>query len=89
MTHLADDWQPIETAPKCDGGIVGSSNGRKPVMVTRCPYTGHHAPMAVARLTKKGWISGVRGNRLWFEPTHWMPLPPPPANRPPQGEEKP
>jgi chromosome segregation ATPase len=65
-------WQPIETAPKC------TAEGRVPVIVTYSPHVGHHAPMAIARLTRDGWISGKQGNHLWFKPTHWMPLPSPP-----------
>lgn len=70
-------WKTIESAPKCDGGGP-QSNGRKPVLVTRYPFTGHHAPMAVARLTKAGWVSGKSGNKLWFAPSHWSFLPEPP-----------
>lgn len=66
-------WQPIETAPQC----VASSehdNGRRPVIVTRRPAIGV-PPQAIARLTRKGWINGRRNQALWFEPTHWRPLP--------------
>ncbi len=67
-------WQPIETAPCCVASTP-TDNGRRPVMVTRHPFTGHHPPMAIARLTVNGWISGRRNNRLWYEPTHWRRLP--------------
>jgi hypothetical protein len=70
-------WRPIETAPRCVEGQSGD-NGRRPVLVTYSPHTGQHAPVACARLTTKGWITGRRHNRLWFQPTHWMPLPAPP-----------
>lgn len=72
------NWQPIETAPHCVASSDGD-NGLRPVLVTRWPVTGSHHPVAVARLTRDGWISGKRGHRLWFDPTHWMPLPEPPA----------
>jgi hypothetical protein len=70
-------WQPIETAPRCVAG-GNRDNGRRPVLVTYYPHVGNHPPVAVARLTVLGWISGKRGNALWFQPTHWMPLPAPP-----------
>lgn len=70
------EWRPVETAPKCVAGGDGD-NGRRPVIVTRHPSTGV-PPMAIARLTRKGWVSGRKDNRLWFEPSHWMPLPDPP-----------
>lgn len=66
-------WRPIETAPRC----VASE--RRPIIVCRWPITGSKYPVAIARLTSKGWISGMRNNRLWFKPTHWMPLPPAPS----------
>jgi len=68
------EWQPIETAPACVAGASGD-NGRRPLLVSRYPFTGHHPPIAVARRTKNGWISGKKGNRLWFEPNRWRPLP--------------
>jgi hypothetical protein len=74
-----DAWQDISTAPVCVAS-EGSNNGRKPVLVTRWPVTGRHHPVAVARLTRNGWMSGKRGTSLWFEPTHWMPLPKPPGD---------
>lgn len=67
-------WNTIDTAPKC----VASSendNGRRPVLVTFWPPTGHHAPVAVARLTRDGWVGGRKGTKLWFKPTHWMEIP--------------
>jgi homoserine acetyltransferase len=71
------EWKPIESAPVCVCSSPGDS-GKRPVIVTRHPITGSHHPMAIARLTSSGWISGKMGKKLWFEPTHWMPLPNPP-----------
>lgn len=68
-------WRTIGSAPRCGNGVEDGTNGRKPVLVTRYPFTGHHAPVAVARLTADGWISGKKGNPLWFVPTHWMTIP--------------
>jgi len=70
-------WQPIETAPRCVASTPIDS-GKRPVLVTRFPINGHTPPMAVARLTSRGWMNGRRDNRLWFEPTHWRSLPEPP-----------
>jgi hypothetical protein len=74
-------WRDIKSAPKCVAS-TRDDNGRRPVIVTRSPHNGFWAPMAVARLTTKGWISGKKGNRLWFEPTHWTDLPAPPSAAP-------
>lgn len=71
-------WKPIETAPRCVASSPGGC-GKRAVLVTRWPIvTGRHPPMVVARLTGRGWMSGRRYARLWFVPTHWMPLPEPP-----------
>ena len=69
-------WQPIETAPRCVASGP-NDNGRRPVIVTR-KCDSNIPPYAVARLTVRGWVSGSRYKRLWFTPTHWMPLPEPP-----------
>lgn len=64
----AGGWQPIETAPK---------DGRR-VLLWSAAW--HDDPSS-------GWFGGVRGWYLAYEagpfkhqPTHWMPLPPPPAS---------
>lgn len=74
-------WLPIDTAPK-DGTAV---------LVTFWP---HHGPdkststCAVAAWWKNDngvggdWViycSLIQEPRLYFTPTHWMPLPPPPS----------
>lgn len=71
----ADRWRTIDSAPRCVDGANEHTNGRRPVLVTRHPVNGHHHPIAVARLTGRGWISGKRSTKLWFAPTHWLPLP--------------
>jgi len=73
------EWRPIETAPRCTASTK-EDNGKRPVLVCRWPITGFHYPVAVARLTRMGWISGKKGNKLWFVPTHWQKIPKPPED---------
>lgn len=76
-----EGWLGVGSAPQCVASSAEGGNGRRPVIVTRWPVNGCAPPMAIARLTAKGWISGRKGNRLWFDPTHWRPLPAPPPTR--------
>jgi len=57
-------WQPIETAPR-DGTwvLLYSPNENQP---------------AVAYFNGHAWDDNGDGG-FWFEPTHWMPLPPKPG----------
>lgn len=71
---MATDWQPIITAPRCVASNSEGDNGKRPVLVTRWPITGAMPPVAIARLTRDGWIGGKKGQRLYFVPTHWAPL---------------
>jgi hypothetical protein len=71
-------WRPISEAPR-DGAEV---------LVTRHPTT-TNPPIDVARWSeraeKEGWVPWRRKSwALGYDPTHWMPLPPPPS----AGEEK-
>jgi Protein of unknown function (DUF551) len=61
----SEKWQPIETAPR-DGTMV---------LVFRAPETGYEKRVYGVDYTKGGewWLS-----RTQMQPTHWMPLPPPP-----------
>lgn len=64
------EWMPIETAPK-DGStvLVGCA--------VRVGVAAHVAPGR--RFRGKPWrANGQWGEQLWWEPTHWMPLPEPP-----------
>ena len=56
------EWQPIETAPKDIGAIIGSYGRR--VVAMRWSTN------------KMAWISEY--HRTAVVPTHWMPLPPAP-----------
>jgi hypothetical protein len=74
----ADGWQPIETAPK-DGSAV---------------WVGSPHSICPAYFYVEAWRNWFKGPRyenvhlgsaafapeeIWFKPTHWMPLPKPPA----------
>jgi hypothetical protein len=83
---IQTEWHTIDSAPRCIGnaGRERGDNGRRPVIVTRWPIKSlAHPPMAIARLTERGWITGESKNKLWFEPTHWTPLPAPPQDNTP------
>lgn len=72
-------WQPIDTAPKNETVVLVSADFNV-------------VPAYWAGETKKCWRNWFRGVRypndspdaflpdpIWFEPTHWMPMPDPPA----------
>jgi len=67
------EWQPIETAPKDGSEFLAWCCQRHPFGPARCfPDIAH-------------WHIGRHENTSYFQsrscaiPTHWMPLPPPPA----------
>ena len=63
-------WQPIATAPK-DGTVV---------LITFLEYgVGPATRVAAARYLDEGWREHDYDKMQFFPPTHWMPLPPPPA----------
>lgn len=59
------EWQPIETAPKDGRNILGHD---KYSNVTEC-----------IRWVKNKWVT-TWDHEEFDDPTHWMPLPPPPSN---------
>lgn len=77
-------WQPIETAPK-DGTSIMLSNGvdvaeghwihEEPYILERRDMDGHYLGQNESD-GFDGWIDF--GGGMLPEPTHWMPLPPPP-----------
>ena len=71
---LTPEWRSIVAAPRCRASTKDDS-GSRPVLVTHFPFTGHHAPVAIARLTVSGWKAGAGVRNLWFEPTHWRQIP--------------
>jgi hypothetical protein len=70
------EWQPIETAPK-DGTRIDlfGTSGRHQLRVPDCYW--HRK--AQRWLTKHHDKDGYSALRLPFAPTHWQPLPAPPA----------
>lgn len=62
----AGGWMPIDTVMRTKKALVA-------VAGTSC--------MAPARLSARGnsWHNLIDGARLPWQPTHWMPLPPPPT----------
>lgn len=72
---LAATWQPIGDETPRNVQSSPGDNGRRPVLVTRWPITGAYKPVCVACLTVDGIWLGGRRRKLWFDPTHWMPLP--------------
>lgn len=64
------EWQPIETAPK-DGTAVLC-------FWTRSVYVDGRA-YAIAQCHSGTWVSVDDDEVEYWEPTHWMPLPPPPT----------
>lgn len=61
------NWQPIETAPK-DGAILVWMDG----YIIEVRWTNESV--------KPGWVSAETGYKVGSAPTHWMPLPAPPAS---------
>jgi hypothetical protein len=61
---MTGEWRPIETAPK-DGIDILVSDGER---------------ISVAYYDRYWWITSWTVEILTFDPTHWMPLPPPPGD---------
>jgi hypothetical protein len=77
MTRTRMEWQPIETAPGDGTPVLGwvAANDPKPFEKAGVMY--------VTWSRKGSWIfldtTAHGGARYHWEPTHWMPLPEPPA----------
>lgn len=61
------EWRPIETAPK-DGTLVLLSIGGEV-----------HIGLFTNGWGGPDWYDYDEKGAFMFEPTHWMPIPPPPA----------
>lgn len=80
-------WLPIESAPKDGTCFIGYGQPTRGVpqgaYQTRWEAFGDGSPARVRFLSGEGpeggfWYSESRWTNTW-EPSHWMPLPPPPA----------
>ncbi len=68
---VCQEWQPIETAPKDQAKIIAGAYIGRAWCVGVCWYSEHAGQ----------WLVQT-GNFPDKQPTHWMPLPPPPAGGP-------
>lgn len=69
------DWQPIETAPR-DGTTFIATDGNEVEPVYYVRYS--HWSVGEYDLRYSSRQEGEES--LWFNPTHWMPLPKPPED---------
>lgn len=73
------DWKPIETA-----AVEGDDAFQLPGVMVLIPNSRWPVKMGFWRKSDKRWgwygSSGIRHEKQ-NQPTHWMPLPPPPSNR--------
>lgn len=78
-TRPVEAWLPIESAPKVVGRIMGAVDGRARFI---CWGKASHVPMY-------GWVLTDQGPEDCdpCEPTHWQPLPTPPAPQADQGAQ--
>jgi hypothetical protein len=81
------EWQPIEIAPK-DGSafLAYGRHTHRPKDAQRGVEAGDHWWAIILwdiwRPEEDGgraWVFAKDGNYTWSAPTHWMPLPDPPA----------
>lgn len=79
------EWQPIETAPR-DGSAVLLYQKKPHAEVAR--YESDTNEIEVGFYSEEGWrVFGFHGDESErdFAPTHWMPLPQPPADNQKKG----
>lgn len=68
IAALVAGWQPIENAPKDGASVLGHADGDCAVV---------HYSSGEWQLTE----TGLYAEDGRWQPTHWMPLPPPPIER--------
>ena len=68
------NWQPIETAPKDGGVLLGTW------FSTWNQQSAIHIETVCFSFGK--WIYAYDGDSCPQPPTHWMPIPPPPTQEP-------
>jgi hypothetical protein len=83
-TLAAQQWQPIETAPK-DGSVVWTWTDRQSDRLRALIWA---RPNLRPQLAKQ-WVSPVAKCAPTYYPTHWMPLPDPPRALQPTPPETP
>lgn len=75
---VVPEWQPIETAPKKDAIRIlvthFPATTKPPIVIT------HWGSVRINNYNHKCW-KRTRFKPLDWEPTHWMPLPEPPATK--------
>jgi hypothetical protein len=71
LPGMADAWQPIETAPKDGPWFLAWQDGQ----IYPCEW---HAEQPIEGPPQAGWYDHF--NLSFEEPTHWRPLPVPPAD---------
>lgn len=73
-------WQPIETAPK-DGTVIDVwlGDADAPEVDFYCTFGTRRSPGWRWRQGKFRPVHGIHVPVLGVQPTHWMPLPAPPA----------
>lgn len=73
------NWQPIETAPKDGSRILGFNPYAEGIVIYRWDSQTHH------KKPRPLWKIECSLDQRWFsenrQPTHWMPLPPPPEGK--------
>lgn len=76
---LANQWQPIETAPKDGTRIITLVCGFKPTIGWwgENGWTNDQAEATERLIDIADWLV-VDDGTSGYSPTHWMPLPPPP-----------
>jgi hypothetical protein len=88
MTLHGLEWRPIETAPKNRLILVGYFNSlgkwRSMHAQWRDDLPQHDDADAEDEPAPAGWYEGSLDAEILFpcQPTHWMPLPAPPAREP-------
>jgi hypothetical protein len=77
MIETGKNWQPIETAPK-DQPVLLFGRQQPHGMVH---WLGHFVFSGHWDSVDEAWVShGSTWDGPFYVPTHWMPLPPPPAS---------
>jgi hypothetical protein len=77
---LEAGWQPIETAPKDGQQFIGLWRGQV-YTVSWVQYYVKWPHEEGGPTFRGGWSAETWDQHMPCQPTHWMPLPPPPARQ--------